>query len=82
MPKDDDNNLKNEIYSVIKYSQPLSEHTVKREIKQTLSQYNHENDIHERWKYWEEWTTQICSQLSDTVDNKGIKNKTFDTINT
>lgn len=45
-----------------------------------MSQYNHENDIHERRKYWEEWTAQICSQLSNTVDNKGIKNTTFDTI--
>lgn len=47
-----------------------------------MSQYNYENDIHERRKYWEEWTTQICSQWSDTVDNKGIKNTTFDTIKT
>ena len=44
-------NLKHEIRSVIKHNEVLAEHTIKNEIRQLLSKYEHANDIHEHGKH-------------------------------
>ena len=41
------NNLKHEIDSIIKHDELLAEHSIKNEIRQLLSKYEHENDIQE-----------------------------------
>ena len=47
LPKDANNNLKNEIDSIIKYNKVSVEQTTKNKIIQLLSKYKHGNDIHE-----------------------------------
>ena len=50
LPKDAAINLKHEIYSIIKYNKLLPGHRIKIKIRQLLSKYKHENDIHEHGK--------------------------------
>ena len=45
-----DENLKHEIEFIVKSNEPLAENKIKREIKQLLLKYNHENNIHEHRK--------------------------------
>ena len=47
LPKVADNNLKHEIFSVIKHNELLAEHTIKNKTRQLLSKYKHGNNIHE-----------------------------------
>ena len=37
LPKDDNTNLKHEIYSIMKHNELLGEHTIKNKIRQTFS---------------------------------------------
>ena len=46
LPKDAGINLKHEMYSIIKYNEPLTENTIKNEIRQLLSKYKYGKDIH------------------------------------
>ena len=47
LPKDVDNNLKHEIYSILKQNELLAN---KNNIRQLLSNYTHVNNIHEHRK--------------------------------
>ena len=47
LPKDVDNNLKHEIYSILKQNELLAN---KNNIRQLLSNYKHVNNIHEHRK--------------------------------
>ena len=40
LPKNVDNNLANEIYSITKHNEPLAEHTIKYEVRQLLPKHN------------------------------------------
>lgn len=40
LPRNVDNNLANEIYLIIKHSQPSVEHTIKHEVSQLLPKHN------------------------------------------
>ena len=44
--KDPKNNLKHEIYSIIKYSQLLADHVIKNEIRKLMFKYNRNNINH------------------------------------
>ena len=57
MPIDADNNLANEIDSIIKHNELLVEHTIKKEVRQLLPKYKHGNRIHEQGKRINELTT-------------------------
>ena len=61
LPKIADNKFNQEIYSIIKHNKSLSEQTIKNEVRQLLSKYKYENNIHEHRKQQNVWTTQICS---------------------
>ena len=50
LPKHVGIKLKHEIHFIIKHNKPLSEPTIKNEIRQLLSIYKHGNDIHEHGK--------------------------------
>ena len=50
LPKEADNNLEHEIYSIIKHDKLLAEHTIKNEVRQLFSTYKHGHDIHEQGK--------------------------------
>ena len=50
-PKNVDENLKHKIEFIIKSNESLAENKAKnKKIEQLLSQYEHENDIHEHGK--------------------------------
>ena len=59
MSIDADNNLANEIDSIIKHNELLVEHTIKKEVRQLLPKYKHGNNIHEQGKRINELTTKI-----------------------
>ena len=50
LPKDVDENLKNEIEFIIKSNEPLPENKIKNETEQLLSKCKHGNNTHERRK--------------------------------
>ena len=50
LPKNVDNNLKQEIYSIIKHNELLAERTIKNKVRQALSKYKHGNNIHKHGK--------------------------------
>ena len=45
LSKDTDSNLEDEIYSIIKHNELFAKHTEKNEVRQSLSKYNHGNNI-------------------------------------
>ena len=45
-----DNNLTQEVYSIIKHNKLLAENTIKNEVRQFLTKYKHGNDIYEHGK--------------------------------
>ena len=47
LPKVDGINMKYYMYFIIKHHERLAVHTIKRNIRQLLSKYQHENNIHE-----------------------------------
>ena len=50
LPKDADNNLNHETYSIKKHNELLAENIIRNEIRQLLYKYKHRNDIHENIK--------------------------------
>ena len=50
LPKDADENFKRKIEFIIKSNEFLAEIIIKNEIEQSLSKYNHGNNIHEHRK--------------------------------
>ena len=56
-PKVVDENFKHQIEFIIKSNKSLAKNKVRKEIKQLLSKYKHENNIHEHRKQQNEWTT-------------------------
>ena len=50
LSKDSNNYLEHKIGSFIKHNELLAEHTIKNKVRQLLSKYKHENDIHEPHK--------------------------------